>query len=606
MSMRSESERPGKVKFRKEIPIQYRWDIDSIYRDTEVWEKDCRKAEKCINKLVKQKDCFTSDDSSLLRCLRLKDQLSELVQKIYTYAHMIKDGENQNSGYQAIFYQASRLLVRTEEGMSFIEPGIMSMDVNKIEEWIKKNKQLKMYRHYLRDIFRKKEHILSHDEEKIIAQAGEIAMVPENSFSMLSYADLKFPKVRDEEHNDISISHGNFISLLRSNNRLFRKNVFKKYYQIYARHRHTFAALLAGNLKKDRFYSHTRKYKNSLEAALFEDDIPVAVYDNLLNAVHKNIPLLQRYIRLKKEFLHLDSFHMYDMYVSLSEEKMCYNYSEAQEIIIQGLAPLGGSYQAIIQEGFRERWVDVYENEGKTSGAYSTGSYRSKPFILLNYQGTLEDIYTLAHEFGHSLHSYYTNRKQPLIYSGYSIFLAEIASTTNEALLTHFLLKRARNRRDKLTILNHFLEQFRTTFFRQAMFAEFERMIHEYDEKGEPLTTEWFSRQYADLNRIYYGRDTVIDQEITMEWARIPHFYYHYYVYQYAIGFAVAIVLSRRILQEGESTIKKYLAFLSKGSSDYPIPILKQAGIDIANGQSLEEAMDLFGELLVQLEDLRE
>jgi oligoendopeptidase F len=603
--MKSNSESQSKIVSRKKISVQFRWDVESLYADTSDWERDCQRVEQLRYQLLKYKENFTRDVHSFLRCLQLRDKISVLIQSIYTYAHMRKDEDNNNDSYQSIFYRASGLMVNIEESLSFIDPGILSLDRNRLQEWMRENIQLSVYRHYLEDIFRKKGHILSPDEERIIAQAGEMAMIPENSFSMLSHADLRFSRVKDKEGKSIPISHGNFISLLKNKDRDFRKMVFKRYYQPYHQHRNTFAALLAGNLKKDRFYSKIRRYKNSLESALFEDNIPVSVYENLLDTVHKNIHLLHYYIQLKKEFLHLDPFHMYDIHLPLSEEMVHINYPEALSTIIHGLAPLGKSYLSVIKKGLRERWVDVYENKGKTSGAYSTGSYQGKPFILLNYQGTLEDVYTLAHELGHSLHSYYSNKNQPFIYSGYSIFLAEIASTTNEALLTNYLLARAQNKIEKLTILNHFLEQFRTTLFRQALLAEYERIIHIHDEKGESLTADWFSRQYADLNRYYYGNNVIVDKEVTLEWARIPHFYYHYYVYQYVTGFAAAIAISRKILQEGQPAVQKYLEFLCAGCSDYPITVLKQAGIDMTTGKPLEEAMKLFGELLAQLENIK-
>lgn len=594
----------NEIVARDRIPAQFQWDIESLYLHESDWEKDFQKAEQLRIELIKQKEIFTQDANSFVQCLQLKDTISQLVQKLYTYAHMRKDEDNTKEAHQSIFYRASSLLVKIEESMAFIEPGILSLDYYQLEGWIRENNQIRIYRHYLESIVRKKEHILMPAEESIMAQAGEMAMVPENSFSMLSYADLQFPRIKDEEGKRIQISHSNFISLLKKKNRDFRKKVFQKYFHSYHCHRHTFAALLAGNLKKDRFYSHLRKYKNSLEAALFDDNIPVSVYDLLLEVVHKNIHLLHHYIQLKKKILHLDSFHMYDIYVPLSEEIAAIDYSESRNIILQGLSPLEESYLSLIQKGFQDRWIDVYENNGKTSGAYSTGSYRSKPFILLNYQATLEDVFTLAHELGHSLHSYYAHQNQPFIYSNYSIFLAEIASTTNEALLTHYLLTHAENKKEKLTVLNHFLEQFRTTLFRQTMFAEYERIIHEQDEKGQSLTADGLSREYADLHSKYYGNDIVIDSEISLEWARIPHFYYHYYVYQYATGFAAAIALSGKIIQEGTSAVQRYIQLLSKGSADYPIAVLKKAGVDMTTAQPLEEAMKLFGDLLYQLEEL--
>jgi len=590
---------------RNEIPRKYCWDIDSLYISTEEWEKDCQKAEQLRNRFLQLKEKFTKDSQTFLQCLQLKDELSELIQKIFTYAHMRKDENNRDNLYQSIYYKASSLLVKIEDSMSFIQPAILSVDYNVLQRWMSETESLKLYKHYLDTIFRKKKHILSPEEERIIARAGEMAMVPENVFSMLSNADIKFPGIKDENGTTVPISHGNFITLLRNKNRKFRKKVFKKYYQPYKTYCNTFASLLAGNLKKDNFFSSIKKYNNSLEAALFEDNIPITVYENLLDTVHKNIGLLQKYTLLKKDFLELKDFYMYDIYVPVVDKEFQINYDQASEIVLKSLAPLGKPYQEVLKKGFEERWIDVYENKGKTSGAYSTGSYRSKPFILLNYQGTLEDIYTLAHELGHSIHSFYTNKTQPFIYSNYSIFLAEIASTTNEALLTYHLLDWAKNKKDKLVILNHFLEQFRTTFFRQAMFAEFEKLIHKHDEQGGSLTAEWCSRKYTELIRFYYGENVIIDKEISMEWARIPHFYYNYYVFQYATGFAAAIAFSRKILSGDNKAIKEYIQFLSRGSSDYPIDILKQAGIDMTNVSPLKEAMELFSELLIQLENLK-
>jgi len=590
---------------RNEIARIYCWDIDSLYISTEEWEKDCQKAEQLRNRFLQLKEKFTKDSQTFLQCLQLKDELSELIQKIFTYAHMRKDENNRDNLYQSIYYKASSLLVKIEDSMSFIQPAILSVDYNVLQRWMSETESLKLYKHYLDTIFRKKKHILSPEEERIIARAGEMAMVPENVFSMLSNADIKFPGIKDENGTTVPISHGNFITLLRNKNRKFRKKVFKKYYQPYKTYCNTFASLLAGNLKKDNFFSSIKKYNNSLEAALFEDNIPITVYENLLDTVHKNIGLLQKYTLLKKDFLELKDFYMYDIYVPVVDKEFQINYDQASEIVLKSLAPLGKPYQEVLKKGFEERWIDVYENKGKTSGAYSTGSYRSKPFILLNYQGTLEDIYTLAHELGHSIHSFYTNKTQPFIYSNYSIFLAEIASTTNEALLTYHLLDWAKNKKDKLVILNHFLEQFRTTFFRQAMFAEFEKLIHKHDEQGGSLTAEWCSRKYTELIRFYYGENVIIDKEISMEWARIPHFYYNYYVFQYATGFAAAIAFSRKILSGDNKAIKEYIQFLSRGSSDYPIEILKQAGIDMTNVSPLKEAMELFSELLIQLENLK-
>jgi len=599
--MKKKNKENNKILLRKNISQEYRWDVKSLYDSIDNWENDFLKAEKLRNELIKYKDSFLLDDKSFLQCLLLKDEVSKIMQNLLTYAHMRKDEDNQNEKYQSIYYRSTNLLTKIEDNIAFIQPGILSLKYKTLREWINKNNKLKLYKHYIEDIYRKKSHILRPNEEKIIAQAGEMAMVPENTYDLLSNADLRFPKVKDKEGNIITISQSNFISLLRNRDRQLRKKVYKKYYQPYKQHRNTFAALLGGNLKKDRFFSHTRKYRNSLEAALFEDNIPVSVYDNLLRIVHENIELLHNYIMIKKDYLNLKKLHMYDMYVPLTEKTVQIDYLDAQDIVIKSLSPMGNEYQSIVKKGFNEKWIDVYENRGKTSGAYSTGSYQSKPFILMNYHGTIEDVYTLSHELGHSLHSYYTNKRQPFIYSNYPVFLAEIASTTNEVLLTNYLLNKAASQNDKLIILNHFLEQFRTTLFRQTMFAEYEKILHEYEASSGSITAEWCSEKYSDLIRCYYGENVIIDDEIKLEWARIPHFYYNYYVYQYATGFAAAIAFSRMILADGNKATEKYLEFLSKGSSDYPIDILKKSGIDMTKVNPISEAIKLFSELLTQL-----
>ena len=599
--MKKKNKENNKILLRKNISQEYRWDVKSLYDSIDNWENDFLKAEKLRNELIKYKDSFLLDDKSFLQCLLLKDEVSKIMQNLLTYAHMRKDEDNQNEKYQSIYYRSTNLLTKIEDNIAFIQPGILSLKYKTLREWINKNNKLKLYKHYIEDIYRKKSHILRPNEEKIIAQAGEMAMVPENTYGLLSNADLRFPKVKDKDGNIITISQSNFVSLLRNRDRQLRKKVYKKYYQPYKQHRNTFAALLGGNLKKDRFFSHTRKYRNSLEAALFEDNIPVSVYDNLLRIVHENIELLHNYIMIKKDYLNLKKLHMYDMYVPLTEKTVQIDYLDAQDIVIKSLSPMGNEYQSIVKKGFNEKWIDVYENRGKTSGAYSTGSYQSKPFILMNYHGTIEDVYTLSHELGHSLHSYYTNKRQPFIYSNYPVFLAEIASTTNEVLLTNYLLNKAASQNDKLIILNHFLEQFRTTLFRQTMFAEYEKILHEYEASSGSITAEWCSEKYSDLIRCYYGENVIIDDEIKLEWARIPHFYYNYYVYQYATGFAAAIAFSRMILADGNKATEKYLEFLSKGSSDYPIDILKKSGIDMTKVNPISEAIKLFSELLTQL-----
>lgn len=589
---------------RNQIPREYCWDIESLYSSDQEWKKDYLEIDEMLINLAKFKDNLVRNSHSLLKGLQLKDSIAELLHKIYTYAHMRKDEDNSNNSYQSLFFQASALLVKVEKVFSFIEPEILSTKEEKIKEWLDKNRELEVYTHYLESIFRKKEHILSPEEEMIIARAGNMAQVFEQSFELLSYADLKFPKIKDDKGEITHISHSNFTTLLRNNEKNFRKRVFQNYFKVYRGHSNIYTSLLAGNVKKDQFYSSVRKYQDSLDAALFKDNIPREVYSNLLELTHQNIHLLHKYMRLKADYLHLERLNYYDLYAPVIEDDLTVEYQEACNIVSESLQPLGKMYLSILEKAFQERWIDIYENEGKTSGAYSSGTYRSKPFILMNYQGTLEDVYTLAHELGHSVNSYLINHNQPFIYSDISIFLAEIASTTNEVLLTNYLLKKAANKKRKITILHHFLEQFRTTFFRQAMFAEFELFIHQAQESGESLTADFLKQKYTDLNRLYYGENVIIDKEIGMEWARIPHFFYNYYVFQYATGFAIAIALSQKILQKGSSMAEKYLDFLKQGDSDYPTPVLKKIEIDPIAPNYLQESFKVLADLLDQFQNI--
>ena len=590
---------------REEIPTRFRWDIESLYPNQNDWEKDIQEINQLLDKLGGMKPTFLKNALSLFHCLQLKDQILQLFQHVFTYAEMRKDEDNENNQYQTLFMRANDLSTKIENHLSFIEPAILTLDDKKLALWLKQNPSLKTYQHYLNGIFRKKEHILSHKEEAIIAQSTQMAIIPENTFNMLSYADILFPRVKNGFGKMITLTHSNFVPLLRNENRHFRRKVFKAYYKPYQNFKHTFASLLAGNIKKDIFFSQVRNYNDSLSAALFENNIPVEVYYHLIEVVHKHIYLLHKYMSLKRKILDLPQLHMYDLYVPLVQNpNKRISYLRSQKMVLEGLKPLGKNYLSVAKKGFKERWIDVYENRGKTSGAYSTSVYGKKPFILLNFQDTLEDVYTIAHEMGHSIHSYYTHQNQPFIYSNYSIFLAEIASTTNETLLTYYFLEQLKDKENKLFVLNHFLEQFRTTLFRQTMFAEFEKMIHDEAVKGKALTAERLSSLYHHLNSYYYGDQITVDSEIDLEWARIPHFYYNYYIYQYATGFASAISISQKILQEGTSVVDQYIRFLSKGSSDYPIPVLKKAGVDMTGSQPIEDAMRLFNQLLSELERL--
>lgn len=595
----------SKIKRREDIPKEFKWDIESMYDNEKAWRKDFDKVRELVEELKGYKGKVVSSGDNLLNLLKVKDEISRTMANVYTFAKMKQDEDTNNSKYQELTDKSSTLMVNVQEALSFIVPEILTVDKKVIDEYYDEVKELKLYKHYLNQIFRQKDHILSEKEESIIAQIGDVASGPENIFSMLNNADLEFPIIKDDKGNDIQITHGRFIPLMENKDRRVRKDAYEGLYSTYRDYKNTFATTLSTNVKKNIFYSKVRKYDSSLKASLDDDNIPTTVYDNLIKAVHNNLDKMHKYIKLRKKALKLDELHFYDLYTPIVEDvDMEIEYDEAKYTVIKGLKPLKDEYVNIVKEGFNSGWVDVYENKGKRSGAYSWGTYDSKPFILLNYQNTLDNMFTIAHEMGHSMHSYLSKNTQPYIYSGYSIFVAEVASTVNEALLMNYMLENTKDEKEKLYLLNHYLEQFRGTIYRQTMFAEFEKIIHDKSEKGESLTAEAFSNIYKDLNKKYYGDDIVIDENIAMEWARIPHFYYNFYVYQYATGFSAAIALSQKILNEGNEAVEKYLTFLKSGSSDYPIEVLKSAGVDMTTEDPVNNALKLFGELVDKMEKL--
>ncbi len=594
-----------KPRERTDIDINYKWNLDTLYASDEAWEEDFKKAKSLSKEVKKYKGQFSNSSKTLLEVLELQDELSRITNNIYTYAKMKQDEDTRNSTYQALTDRATGLMVEAEESLSFIVPELLMIEDEKINSYLNETKELMVYSHYLDNIMRKKKHVLTPREEAILAQTGEISNSPENIFGMLNNADIKFPTIKDENGHEVEITHGSFIPLMENKDRRVRRDTFKAFYDAFSNFKNTFASTLSGNVKKNIFYSKLRNYNSALEASLNENNIPVEVYHNLIKTVGDNLSSLHKYVGLRKKALGLEELHMYDLYTPIVKDvDMKIPYEEGKEIVLKGIGALGDEYTSIVQEGLDSRWVDVYENRGKRSGAYSWGTYDSNPFILLNYQDTLNNVFTLAHELGHSLHSYYSKKNQPYIYGGYSIFLAEVASTTNEALLMDYMLKNVKSKEEELYLLNHYLEQFRGTVYRQTMFAEFELAIHEYVEKGESLTADWLCQTYKALNVKYYGSDIVVDDEIAIEWARIPHFYYNFYVFQYATGFSAATALSQKILNEGESAIQKYIGFLKSGSSDYPINVLKGAGVDMTTPEPIEKALKLFGEFVDKMEEL--
>ncbi|NNG65901.1 oligoendopeptidase F [Caldanaerobacter subterraneus] len=594
----------GNLRERSEIDERYKWRLEDIYENEELWEEDYRKVKELLKEIVKFKGKIkTSKD--LLEVLKLNDQIGMTASKIFAYARMRRDEDNTNSKYQALSDKAMRLNIEVMSATSFIVPEILSIETEKLRNMIEELEELKIYKQYIEDLIRYKPHVLSPEEEKILAEAETLAESVSTIYSMLNHADLRFPTIRDENGNEVELTHGNFISFMQSKNRDVRKAAFEALYDTYKKFINTFASTLAGSVKKDIFYAKARRYNSSLEASLFEDNVSVEVYNNLIETVHSRLDVLHRYVRLKKKLLKLDELHMYDLYVPLIQEyDKEFTYEEAIELVLEGLKPLGEEYIDLLKKGFESRWVDVYENRGKTSGAYSWGAYGTHPYVLLNFQGKLNDVFTIGHEMGHSLHTYYSNATQPYVYAGYKIFVAEVASTCNEALLMDYLLKNSKDEKERLYVLNHFLEEFRGTVFRQVMFAEFEKLIHEMAERGEPLTAEVLNKKYYELNKLYYGDDIVVDEEISYEWARIPHFYRNFYVYKYATGFSAAIAISQMILNEGEKAVERYKEFLKSGSSDYPLNLLKKAGVDLTTPKPVNDALDVFEKLLDEFEKM--
>jgi len=590
---------------REHIENNFKWNLEAIYQNNELWERDFNKVKEFTEEIKRFEGKISESASDLLKCLRLQDSLSELFGKVFVYARMRKDEDNTNNTYQALSDRASSLGVFVTSATSFIVPEIISISEKVLESFFGTENGLAHYRQFLDEVIRNKPHILSQEQEQLLADAGEMAQAPDTIFAMLNNADIKFPIIMDENNEEIELTKGRYTKFMESSNRRVRKDAFEAMYKTYASLNNTFAAILNSNVKKNIFYSKIRKYESALEASLFEDNIPSTVYSQLIGTVHDNIDLMHRYVKLRKRLLGVDELHMYDLYTPIVKDiNIKVSYEEAKAKVLESLKPLGNEYLSSIKKAFDSRWIDVYENEGKTSGAYSWGSYATNPYILLNYQGSINDMFTLTHELGHSMHSYYSNKSQPYTYAQYKIFVAEVASTLNEALLMDYVLKNNDDKKVKLYYLNYYLEQFRTTVYRQTMFAEFERMIHEKVEAEEPLTPDLLNEMYHDLNLFYYGSEIVIDELIDYEWARIPHFYMDFYVYKYATGFSAATSLAKQILDEGDSAVDRYIEFLKSGGSDYPLNILKKAGVDMNSKEPIQSALDVFSNLLDQMEAL--
>ncbi|WP_391208157.1 oligoendopeptidase F [Psychrobacillus sp. L4] len=596
----------NKILTREEVEQHLTWKLEDIFASNDVWEKEFKELSALSQEAASFKGTVDNGADALLAVLTYRDELTGRLRKLYSYAHMRHDQDTANSVYQAMESRIKSLYVKVSTELSFLVPEILSVDEAIITGYLTKNEDLKVYSQLLEEINKERPHVLSQEKEALLAQFSEIAGASSDTFGKLNNADLEFPFIKDEEGNEVQMTHGRYSRFLESEDRRVREDAFKAVYDTYGKFRNTFASTLAGNVKGDNLIAKIRNYASAREAAMSNNHIPESVYDNLVETINKNIHLLHRYVGLRKKVLGLEELHMWDLLTPLVKEvDMEFTYEQACEIMLNSFEPLGEEYVAIVKKGLEDRWVDVVETKGKRSGAYSSGSYGTNPYILMNWQNNMDNLFTLAHEFGHSLHSYYTCANQPYVYGNYSIFVAEVASTCNEALLNDYLLKTIEDPKKRIYLLNHWLEGFKGTIFRQTMFAEFEHIIHQLDQDGEALTSDKLTEEYYKLCKKYFGDEVVIDEQIGLEWARIPHFYYNYYVYQYATGLSAATALSNQILTEGKPAVDRYInEFLKAGCSDYPIEVLKKAGVDMNTAAPIEEACRVFEEKLNELEQL--
>lgn len=598
----------NKLKKRCEIEAEYKWRIEDLFENDEKWQEEVEEIGKLTETLKTFQGKLGSSAETLFSFLSLSDKADYLMERVYVYANQKSHEDTANAVYQDLTDRATNVMIDLNSATSFATPEILTIPEETIKAFYKEKMELLQYQRMLEEILKDKPHTLSAEMEALLAKTAELADGPDNTFSMFNNADIKFPSILGEDGEEIEITHGRYSKLMESTDRRVRRETFEGMYSSYRSFKNTLASLYSTNVKKDIFYAKARNYNSALERALDGSRIPVAVYHNLIEAVHESLPSMYRYMEVRKKALKVDELHMYDIYTPIvSDFKMEVSFEEAKEIVKEGLQPLGKEYASVLQEGFDNGWIDIYENEGKRSGAYSWGAYGTHPYVLLNFQNNLNNTFTLAHEMGHAIHSYYSDKTQPITYAGYRIFVAEVASTCNEALLMAHMIAKAKDKKEKAYLINYHLEQFRGTLFRQTMFAEFEMLTHQMAEEGKALTAETLSSLYYDLNKKYYGDHVVIDEDIALEWARIPHFYRNFYVYQYATGYSAAIALSKGILQQGASAVDKYIHnFLCGGSSKDPIDLLKGAGVDMSSKEPVTQALKVFADLVNQLEELIE
>ena len=590
---------------RIEQKVEDTWCLEDMFESDDFWEEEFGRLQRMIFQYEDFEGTLGESADSLLEYLKFNDETNLLMERLYVYANMRYHQDMANSMYQEFAARAQKLMEEISGASAFAEPEILEITTEKINIFFNENPELETYKRYISEILRGKNHTLDKKTETILAKSRQMANAAENIFSMYNGADIKFPSITTEEGEEIEITHGNFVPLLESVDREVRKAAFEGVYETYGKMRNTLAATFAANLDQANFYAQVRNFSSAREMYLYGSNIPESVYDNLIETVHKNMDKMHKYVSLRKKILDVSELHMYDLYTPIAKAPDTkYSFEAAKDIVLEGLAPMGEEYIKVLEEGFDNRWIDVYENEGKRSGAYSWGAYGTHPYVLMNYHGTLDHVFTLAHEMGHAIHSYYSDANQPYVNAGYKIFVAEVASTCNESLLIQHLLKITEDEEEKTYLINHFLEQFKGTLYRQTMFAEFEKIAHSMVQNGEGVTADRLCGIYYNLNKEYFGDDIVIDKEIELEWARIPHFYNPFYVYQYATGLSAAIALSKRILEEGKPAVEDYMKFLTGGSSQDPIELLKIAGVDMTSSEPIETALELFGNLLEELQKI--
>jgi oligoendopeptidase F len=591
---------------RKNVPLEDTWKLEDIFENDTTCIEKFGEAKVFIEACKEFKDKLLSTPQTLLQGILAEEKASLVVSKIYLYTHMRLHQDGGNSTYQDLSNRSESLRIALSSATSFYEPELSLLTSEQLESFMKEEPGLKVYERFFQELLRTKEHILDAEIEQLLSEFGEVTVAPSNIFSMFNNADISFPTIENETGEKIQITHGRYIQFLESKDARVRKDAFEGVYSTYAKMKNTLATTFAANIKQYDLLAKVRKYPSPLHAALDRNNIPTSVYENLIETVHANLDGMHAYMGLRKEMLSLDELHMYDLYMPMVQEfDKKIPYEEAVDTILKALEPLGEDYIALLKEGFENRWIDKYENKGKRSGAYSWGTYGlSHPYVLMNYVENVNNMFTLAHEMGHALHSYLSSRIQPQVYSGYCIFVAEVASTVNEALLMQYLLKTTTDPVYKKYLINYFMEQFRTTLYRQTMFAEFEKKVHEMNVSGQTLTADVLSQTYYDLVKKYHGENVAVDQAIEMEWSRIPHFYTPFYVYQYATGYSAAVALSQRILKEGKDAVKDYKAFLSGGSSKDPIDLLKLAGVDMSSPKPIEDALVVFKDLINQMKEL--